>query len=120
MKLPLSPHRFAGPAITTLGLTLAANTPVHSAAFALSLVVTVNGLVHTWDYAYEKSLTRDSDIVAILAALPDGARIPEIAHAMRVRDADIAICLLRLLHRGLITVENDTAPVPERLFRLAA
>jgi hypothetical protein len=120
LKLPLSPHRFAGPAITTLGITLAANTPVDSTVFALSLVVTVNGLVHTWDYAYEKSLTRDSDIVALLAALPDGARIPEISHVMGASNVDIARSLLRLLHKGLITVADESAPVAEHLFRLAA
>ncbi|WP_328912479.1 MULTISPECIES: hypothetical protein [unclassified Streptomyces] len=120
MKLSHATHRFAGPAITALGLTLTATAPVHSTEFVLSLAVTVNGLVHTWDYAYEKSLARDSDIVALLATLPDGARIPEIAHAMGVRNEDISVSLLRLLHKRLITVANDTVPVPERLFRLAA
>lgn len=120
MNLSHATHRFCGPALTTLGLTLAADTPVHSTAFVLSLVVSVNGLVHTWDYAYEKSLTRDSDIVALLAALPDGARLPEISHAMGATNVDTARSLLRLLHKGLITVADESAPVAERLFLLAA
>jgi hypothetical protein len=120
LNLSHATHRSCGPALTTLGLTLAATTPVHGTAFVLSLAVTVNGLVHTWDYAYEKSLTRDRAIVVLLAALPDGARIPEIAHVMGVRDDAITISVFRLFRRGLITVANDTAPVAERLFRLAA
>jgi hypothetical protein len=75
-------HRFCGPAMTALGATLTATTPSSGTAFFLSLIVTVNGAVHTWDYAYETSLTRDSAIVALLATLPDGARIPQIGHAM--------------------------------------
>lgn len=113
-------HRFYVPALTSLGLTLASTTPVRGTEFVLSLVVAVNGLVHTWDYAYEKSLSRDSDIVALLAAQPDGARLPEISHVMDARNVDIARSLLRLRRKGLVTVDNDTAPVAERTFRLAA
>lgn len=120
LTLSHATHRFCGPALTALGLTLAATTPVHSTEFVLSLAVTVNGIVHTWDYAYEKSLTRDSDIVAHLAALPDGARLTDISHAMGTTNVDTARSLLRLLHRGLITVADESAPVTERLFRLAA
>jgi hypothetical protein len=113
-------HRFCGPAITVFGLALAATSPVHSTAFMLSVVVTVNGLVHTWDYAFEQSLTRDSGIVALLAARPDGARLPEISHAMGTRHLDTARSLLRLLHKGLVTVADESAPIAERLFLLAA
>lgn len=113
-------HRFCGPAFTVFGLALAATTPAHSTGFVLSLVVTVNGLVHTWDYSYEQSLTRDSDIVALLAALPDGARLPEISHAMGTRHVDTARSLLRLLHKGLVTVADESTPITERLFLLAA
>jgi hypothetical protein len=113
-------HRFCGPAVTVFGLALAATSPVHSTGFALSLVVAVNGLVHTWDYSYEQSLTRDSDIVALLAARPDGARLPEISHAMSTRHVDTARSLLRLLHKGLVTVADESAPIAERLFMLSA
>lgn len=113
-------HRFCGPATTVFGLTLAATSPMHTTAFVLSLVVTVNGLVHTWDYAYEQFLIRDSDIVALLAAAPDGAHLPEISHAMGTRHIDTARSLPRLLHEGLITVADESAPIAERLFLLAA
>lgn len=113
-------HRFCGPALTVLGLALTVTTPVHSTEFVLSLVVTASGLVHTWDHAYERSLTRDSSIVALLAALPDGARLPEISHSMGTTNVDTARSLLRLLHKGLITMADESAPITERIFRLAA
>lgn len=113
-------HRFCGPALTALGLTLAATTPVHSTEFMLSLVVTVNGAVHTWDYSYEQSLSLDSGVVALLAASPDGARLPDISHAMGTSNVDTARSLLRLRHKGLITVADESAPIAERLFLLAA
>lgn len=58
-----------------------------STAFVLSLILAASGQVHTWDYAYAQSLTRDSDIVALLAARPDGACLPEISHAMGARQS---------------------------------
>jgi hypothetical protein len=103
-----------------LGATLTVTTLTGGTAFVLSLIVTVNGAIHTWDYAYETSLTRDSAIVALLAALPDGARIPQIAHAMATSPRTVGRCLLRLLRQGLITAVDDPAPVTERLFRLTA
>jgi hypothetical protein len=119
LTLSHATHRFCGPSLTVLGLALAANTPVHSTVFALSLVVTVNGLVHTWDYSYEQSLTRDSDIVALLAARPNGAHLADISHAMGTRPLDTARSLFRLLRKGLVTLDENV-PVNERLWRLAA
>lgn len=112
-------HRFCGPAVTIFGLALTATSPVHSTGFVLSLVVTVNGLVHTWDYAFEQSLARDSDIVALLASRPDGAHFSDISHAMGGRPLHTARSLFRLLHKGLVTLDEN-APVNERLWRLAA
>jgi hypothetical protein len=112
-------HRFCGPALIALGAALAATTPTGGTAFVLSLIVTANGAVHTWDYAYETSLTRDSAVVALLATLPDGARIPEIAHTMGTSPRTVGCCLLRLFRQGLITTADDTAPITERLFRLS-
>jgi hypothetical protein len=113
-------HRFGGPALSAFGLALAATTPVHSTGFVLSLVITVNGLVHTWDYAFEQSLARDSGIVALLATRPDGACLPEISHAMGTRHVETARSLLRLLHKGLVAAADESAPIAERLFLLAA
>ncbi|MBD0740265.1 hypothetical protein [Streptomyces sp. CBMA29] len=76
--------------------------------------------MHTWDYAYEQSLTRDTDIVALLAARPSGAHFADISHAMGGRPLHTARSLFRLLHKGLVTVADESAPIAERLFLLAA
>ncbi|MER7750886.1 MarR family transcriptional regulator [Kitasatospora sp. NPDC097643] len=119
MKLTIDPTRIPGPAIAALGALNAFAVEPGSAAFSLSLCVTVSGLLSAFDDIHELGLRRDRKVIAHLAKVPDGARVRQIGNALDLADRTVARSLDRLAADGLVVREAEGESLPMRSYRLA-
>lgn len=119
MKLTVDLARIPGPAIAGSGLIDAFSVQPNSTVFALSLCLTVSGLLLALGDAYQLDLRRDRKVVAHLAKAPEGSRVRQIGNALGLRDAVVAKSLDRLAADGLVVRETEGESLPMRSYRLA-